>query len=201
MPRPSQLDQKRRELLPIVAQAFADLGYRRATTAELAARCGVQENILYRLWPGKKEMFIAAIGAVYDGSVDAWRRVLAGGGAGKSSASRLLAHEAANFGRFGHHRIVFAGLNEIDDREIRAALAAMYQRYHRFVCDHVLAHRDRAGTARASSSAPAEASALAWAIIGLGTVTSITKELGLLDDAARRRLMAKTGAMLLDARM
>ncbi|MFO0875708.1 MAG: TetR/AcrR family transcriptional regulator [Phycisphaerales bacterium] len=201
MPRPSQLDQKRRELLPIVARAFAELGYRRATTAELAARCGVQENILYRLWPGKKAMFIAAIGAVYDVSVDMWRRVLAGPGGGRSAAQRLLAHEAENFGRFGHHRIVFAGLNETDDRDIRAALAEMYQRYHRFVCDHVLAHRAQAGrAARSATSARAEASALAWALIGLGTVTSITRELGLLDDAARRRLMSRTGEMLLDGR-
>ena len=52
MPRPSKADERRRELLPLVAEAFSELGYRRATTAELAARCGVQENILYRLMAG-----------------------------------------------------------------------------------------------------------------------------------------------------
>ena len=56
MPRVSRLAEKRRELLPIVARAFADLGYRRTTTAALAGSCGVQENILYRLWPDKKAM-------------------------------------------------------------------------------------------------------------------------------------------------
>ena len=192
MPRPSQVDQKRRELLPIVARAFAELGYRRATTAELAARCGVQENILYRLWPDKKAMFIAAIGAVYEMSVEIWRQVLAGPSRGRSAASRLLAHESENLGRFGHHRIIFAGLNEIDDPQIRAAMADMYRRYLSFVRDHVLAHRGDAAAAQ-------DAESIAWAVIGLGTVATIAKELRLLDDAARRRLIATTGSILLDA--
>ena len=61
MPRPSQSNEKRRQLLPVVARTFAELGYRRVTTAELAKRCNVRENILYRLWPDKKAMFVAAI--------------------------------------------------------------------------------------------------------------------------------------------
>lgn len=38
MPRPSRREEQRKELLPILARAFADLGFRRATTAELARR-------------------------------------------------------------------------------------------------------------------------------------------------------------------
>ena len=65
MPRPNHSAQRRRELTPIVARTFAELGFRRTTTAELARRCGVRENVLYRLWPDKKAMFIAAIEYVY----------------------------------------------------------------------------------------------------------------------------------------
>ncbi len=193
MPRPSQLSEKRRDFLPIVAKAFAELGYRRATTAELADRCGVQQNILYRLWPGKKAMFIAAIGYVYDLSVEIWLRVLAKQGDGTSAAGRLLAYEAENLGKFGHHRIIFAGLNEIHDPEIRAALADMYRRYQLFVRDHIAEHRGKRNKAALD-----EAAHVAWAIIGLGTVTTITKELGLLDDAQRREAMSTVGAFLLD---
>ena len=49
MPRPDRSPDRRRELAPVLARAFAELGYRRATTAELAERCGVQEKALYRL--------------------------------------------------------------------------------------------------------------------------------------------------------
>lgn len=193
MPRPNRLHEQRRELLPVVAQTFAELGYRRTTSAELAARCGVRENILYRLWPTKKAMFIAAIGAVYELTVECWRGVLERPEDGGSAAHRLLEYEARHLGRSGQYRIIFAGLNETDDREIRAALADMYRRFHAFVRDRMLEHR---GGSKRSARAAAES--LAWAIVGLGTVTSITRELRLLDDAARRTLMTSIGGRLLD---
>ena len=66
MPRKNLHVEKRDELLPAMAQTFTELGYRRTTTAELSRRCRVQENILYRLWPSKKGMFLAAIDFVYE---------------------------------------------------------------------------------------------------------------------------------------
>ena len=54
-------DERRRKLLPLIADAFRELGYRRTTTAKLARRCRVQEQILYRLWKNKKTMFTEAI--------------------------------------------------------------------------------------------------------------------------------------------
>ena len=57
MARPNLSDARRRELIGTVATTFAELGYRRTTTANLAERCGVQEAILYRLWPDKRAMF------------------------------------------------------------------------------------------------------------------------------------------------
>lgn len=193
MPRPSRLPEKRRELLPIVARAFAELGYRRATTAELARRCGVQENVLYRLWPDKKAMFIAAIRYVYDLSVDIWLRLVGRPSEAGSAAERLLAYESTHHGEFGHYRIVFAGLSETDDPEVRAALADMYRRFQRFVREQIAAHRELSG--RVTGLDPALA---AWAVVGLGTVSNIARELGLVSDAQRRRLFTEVGRTLLD---
>lgn len=193
MPRTSQTREKRRELIPIVARTFAELGYRRTTTAELARRCGVQENILYRLWPDKKAMFIAAIGYVYESSVAIWARVLAEDDGRQTAAERLLAHEAEHYGEFGQHRIVFAGLSETDDPEIRAALADMYQRYQRFLREQVGAHR-----AQRPTTEPPDLVLAAWALVGLGTVASIGRELGLLGDRQQRRLIADIGRLLLE---
>jgi AcrR family transcriptional regulator len=192
MPRPSQIADKRRELLPIVAHTFAELGYRRTTTAELAQRCGVQENILYRLWPDKKAMFIAAIGHVYDLSIEIWRRLPAIHD-GQTSAERLLEYEARHHGELGLYRIVFAGLSETDDPQIRAALADMYARFHRFVHQQVSRHQ-----ARDAQTAPPIAGLAAWAFVGLGTVANIGQELGLLNDRQRRRLVAQIGRVLLE---
>ncbi|MEZ6193430.1 MAG: TetR/AcrR family transcriptional regulator [Phycisphaerales bacterium] len=76
MARPNLSKERRAELVPVLAQAFADLGYRRATTAELAERCGLRENQLYRLWPNKKAMFLASIDYLYEFSAETWRELL-----------------------------------------------------------------------------------------------------------------------------
>ena len=192
MARPNQTTERRKQLIPIVARTFAELGYRRATTAELARRCDVQENILYRLWPDKKAMFIAAIDYVYDLSVMLWQRLLCEGDGQSSAAQRLLAYESKHHGEFGHYRIVFAGLNETDDPDIRAALARMYKRYERFVQRQIAAHRGE-------EDGPLPPAALtAWAVIGLGTVANIVRELGLVSERRRVRLIGDVGRFLLD---
>jgi AcrR family transcriptional regulator len=182
-------------LLPIVAHAFAELGYRGATTAELARRCGVRENILYRLWPDKKAMFIAAIGYVYNLSVQIWGRLLDQAEASRTAAERLLAYEAQHHGEFGHYRIVFAGLSETNDPQVRVALARMYRRFQRFVREQIAAHR-RAAKQRGLP----DAALTAWAVVGLGTVSNIARELRLVSEAQRRRLFAQVGRTLLEGR-
>lgn len=194
MPRPNQTAERRRELLPIVARAFAELGYRRTTTAELAERCGVRENILYRLWPDKKAMFIASIDHVFRSAADTWREMLAAGADdGRSVAQRLLAFESRHHGEFGRYRIVFAGLSETDDPDIRGALRRMYVHFQRLVRREIAAHRGRRGSAGA-----ADVESAAWAIVGLGTVANITRELGLISGRQRQRLFAEAGRVLLD---
>lgn len=193
MPRPNRTNEQRKELIPVVTRAFAELGYRRATTAELARRCGVQENILYRLWPNKKGMFIAAIEHIYDRSLGFWEKVLIDNGDGRSAAERLLEYEAEYQGEHGISRIVFTGLSEADDPEVQAALVRMYSRYQSFITRRLLEHRP-AGTS------PTAAETDAWAIIGLGTITVIGRELSLLADADRRRLWKQAGALIMDGR-
>ncbi len=210
MARVSHANEKRRELLPVVAAAFAELGYRRTTTAELAQRCGVRENILYRLWTDKKAMFIAALGYVYDESVATWGRLLAGPAAERSPAERLLEYEAEHHGELGHYRLVFAGLSETDDPEIRAALADLYARFQQFVAEQIAAYRvatGRAGRSRETihrkARSPRQGAGVAplhaaWGVVGLGTVANIARELGLVSAAQRQALYASVGRLLLE---
>ena len=193
MPRPSQAHEKRKKLLPIVARAFAELGYRRATTAELAQRCEVRENILYRLWPTKKAMFIASIDYVYEQAAGTWQEVLSETDDRAGAAVRLLTHEAEHYGESGLHRIIFAGLSETDEPEIREALRKMYGRFHRFIRGQVVAHRNGGG----SKTLPDETIS-AWAMVGLGNVANISRELGLLTNRGRKKMFGEAGRLLLD---
>jgi AcrR family transcriptional regulator len=193
MARPSTLEDKRREFLPIVAGAFAELGYRRVTSAELAARCGVGENVLYRIWADKNAMFLAALEWVYIASERAWERLLVETPDGEGAFLRLLSYEAQHMGEQGLYRIVFAGLSEADDPRIRAGMRDLYGRFHAFVRRQVTAHRG-------SGSKPAlDAEIAAWAIVGLGTVANVGRELGLIGSERRRALLWNAGRLLAEA--
>jgi AcrR family transcriptional regulator len=194
MPRPSQADDRRKRLLPIVARAFAELGYRRTTTAELARRCQVRENVLYRLWRDKKAMFVASIEFVYALSAETWQGLLVEGDDGKRPAERLLQYESEHHGESGLQRLVFAGLSETNDPAIRQALRTMYRRFHRFIGEQISAFRD---DRRASQP---DVAMSAWAVIGLGTLASIVQELDLLKSGERKRFMADVGHLLVEGR-
>jgi AcrR family transcriptional regulator len=183
----------RDRLLPLVAATFAEFGYRRTTTAELAQRCTVRENVLYRIWPTKKAMFLDAISYVFDASLATWRKLLREREGDGDAATMLLDYEAAHHGEFGLYRIVFSGLGETDDPDIRAALQRMYCQFHTFLAE-VLAARDTAG------SRGEDGEAMAWALVGLGTVSSITRELGLLGGNRRRTMFAGIGRRILKDR-
>ncbi len=193
MARPSQTRERRKQLLPVIARTFAEFGYRRTTTAELAQRCEVRENILYRLWPDKKAMFVAAIEYVYQLSAETWAGLLRDEGSGGSAAERLLDYESEHHGELGLYRLVFAGLSEIDDPQIRGALQKMYGRFHRFIHRQIAAYR---GNGRQPS--PAGAELAAWAIVGLGTVANIGRELGLTTPRKHKRLIKEVGRLLLE---
>jgi AcrR family transcriptional regulator len=183
------------ELLPRIAQAFADSGYRRTTTAGLARRCSVQENALYRLWPDKKSMFTACIDYIYEVSRSAWLRLLEQTPEGISAAEHLLQYEAGHLGELGMYRIVFAGLSETDDPDIRRHLRLMYRRFQRFISRQVENHR-RAATERMRPGAEVAA----WAIVGLGMVAYVGRELDLLSAGERELLVREAGRLLLEGR-
>ena len=146
--------------------------------------------MLYRLWPDKKAMFVAVLDHVYDTSLAAWEKLLTATDE-RSAAERLLAYEATHHGEHGFHRLVFAGLSETDDPGIRDALAQLYVRYHEFIVRRLVEHRGGRDAGMAAS---------AWALIGLGTMTSIGRELGLLSAASRQRLWQDIGPVLLGKR-
>lgn len=191
MARPSQAREQSKKLLPIVCEVFSELGYRRTTTAELALRCNVQENILYRLWPNKKAMFLAAIDDIFRARADVWAEMLADRPAPEQAVTRIVDYESRHQGEFGFYRIVFTALAETDDDDIRVALVDMYQRFHQLVCRQVIAGR---GLSDPESGLPAEMAA--WGLLGLATISNIARELKLLPPRQRERMFASVANCL-----
>jgi len=193
MARPNQQDQRRRELIPVIAQTFARFGYARATTAELAAAVDLRENQLYRLWPNKKAMFLAAVDYLYDRQVVEWDPLLTADDPVQAMRD-VLENEARHRGETGLHRITFAGLGEADDPDIRKALASMYQRIHRYVTKAL----ERQQAARSGNVSPTglPPELAAWALISLGTQASMARELKLFTSKTQQSLIRDVGAQL-----
>jgi len=185
-------DDRRAELLPLIADVFKESGFRRATTKELAERCGLRENQLYRLWPDKKAMFLAAIEFVYAATAASWQRVMLDESLGRTAAERIFNHEVKHRGDHALYRITFAGLNEADDPEVRKALAGMYQRFVGTIAGVVEEHRQALGVD--SGIDPNQA---AWGLIGIGTISDITRALSLLSLGERSAMLSAIGAPLL----
>ena len=192
MPRPSQIDEQRKRLLPIVCQVFSELGYHRTTTAALAKRCKVRENILYRLWRDKKAMFLAAIDDIFQRRAETWGQILAERPTPEQAAKAMVAYEAKHQGEFGFYRVVFTALAEADDPEIREAITTMYRRFHEQIRKMIETNRE------GGKSPPGlSADATAWAMIGLATVSNITRELELLRPRQREDMFARTAKYLI----
>ena len=183
------------DFLPLIAAAFVEFGYRRTTTAELARRCDVRENELYRIWPSKKQMFLAALDYVYNVSVQQWQDQVSDDGR-QTAAEQILEHQARSRGDSALHRIVFSGLSEIDDPEIRTALAEHYRRFHEVLAGYIQDHRNCRGIENPTIGEQQTA----WALIGLASIFDIRGDLGLGSTRERRQLLKTVSESLLNSR-
>jgi AcrR family transcriptional regulator len=193
MSRPSQAEEQRKKLLPIVCQTFRDLGYRRTTTAELAKRCGVRVNILYRLWPDKKAMFLAAIEDIFRSRAEKWGELVVDLPDPARRVARLIAYETQHQSDFGFYRVIFTALAETDDHEMRETLIQMYRQFHTLVVQQI-------STGRASHPNGPPASDAAWGLIGLATISNIIVELNLLGPRQRAQMFTAVAKNLVGHR-
>lgn len=193
MPRSSTAEERRRKLLPLLAAAFGSLGYRRATTAELASRCDVQENTLYRLWPDKKAMFLAALDFLVLRRMDKWKAVIDKTPPDESHAVRLIELTGKDLGENGLYRIIFAALNETDDPDIKHALQRLYLRYQNRIEEEIVRHRKLTGARMV-----AQDEEVAWALIALVSFMNIVLDLELMNGRKRQQLFSAIASQLLN---
>jgi hypothetical protein len=132
---------------------------------------------------------------VFARSAGVWAELLRKDGREATAAERILAHEAEHHGEWGLYRILFAGLSETDDPEIHDRLRTTYLAFQQLVRDRIADHRK---SRRARTSPDPELAA--WAFLGLGTMTSIGRELDLLAAGSRKRLLREAGRLLLEGR-
>jgi AcrR family transcriptional regulator len=187
-------EKKKQILLPLIASSFTELGYRRATTSELARRCEVKEAILYRLWPGKKEMFLDSLDFIAENLLRVWKDQLSNAAKEKTAIESLLSYESKHFAELNNYLIIFTGLTEADDPDIKESLQRMYFRIHSSLVEYITLYKVQTGHATGLSTP-----ILAWALMGIGTMVTITKHLGMLAESERGQLLEQAGGALLQS--
>ncbi|QPF75667.1 TetR/AcrR family transcriptional regulator [Roseateles sp. DAIF2] len=65
-PASAKAEQRVRDILRVGREVFAELGYERATTTEIAQRLGVSEATVFTYFRGKRELCMRVIGDWYD---------------------------------------------------------------------------------------------------------------------------------------
>ncbi|MDG2013720.1 MAG: TetR/AcrR family transcriptional regulator [Pirellulaceae bacterium] len=182
------------DFLPLIADVFAECGYRRATTATLAKRCGVRENELYRIWPNKKSMFLDAIGFIFESVASSWAESIEQK-TDITAAQQLIDSQLHHRGDSRLHRIIFSGLNEVDDPDICRALRDLYLNFHKMISDYVRKHRQQHQLQSSLSD-----DTISWMMIGIGSIFDIQQELGQGTLDQRRKQLGQAANATLNIR-
>jgi AcrR family transcriptional regulator len=170
--------ERRRAVLDTACLVFAQKSYRGATTAEIAAACGISEPILYRHFGSKRELYLACLD-------EAWRRLRDCAGA-ETAGERIHEIADAYMRSRGPVRLIDLWIQALtvagEDEEIARALHDQIREVHGWFTDLI-----RAGQADGSIAADRDAVAEAWIFIAGGMLATMDGRLGgFLGDDLRR---------------
>lgn len=171
--------ERRQQLLSTAATVFAERGYARATTAELARAAHVTEPIIYRHFKSKKELFIALINRTGEETLRLWKQSLHNAPDPAERLRRLIGANpmVGDRGR-GGYRVIVQAMTEIADGDIRAALVHHLIALHEFVANEVIRAQDAGFVSKRFSP-----QITAWMLLHLGLGYGVLAPLGIPNHA------------------
>lgn len=130
--------RRREQLLDCAADLFAEMGYARATTAQLAKAAGVTEPIIYRHFDSKRDLFAALIERAGRETIELWEQDLADAKDPAERLRRLLADNpmVREKGRSAY-RVILQAITEVGDAVIHAALRNHIKGLHAFLVEEI----------------------------------------------------------------
>ena len=156
------------------ADLFARSGYARATTAELAKAAGVTEPIIYRHFNSKRDLFIALIERTAKQTLDHWSQRLADASDPAERLRRLIGdNPMVSSEGAGPYRVLLQAITEVQDEEIKAAIAQHFKNLHAFLSRELKRAQDERKVMRVFS-----ADLIAWTLIHVGLGYGVLVALG-----------------------
>lgn len=168
--------ERRRQLLHTASKLFAEGGYARTTTSQLAQAAGVTEPIIYRHFESKRDLFVALVEQTGERTLEIWNESLA---AAKDPAERLAILVGQNpMVSLGDeeaiaYRVILQSITEVEDEVIHKAVNDHFHALHDFLTGEV-ERAQKAGEVR--DRFPAEM--VAWMLIDMGLGYGVLQAMG-----------------------
>ncbi len=196
MPRARRLPApaRRRQILETARATFAEQGYEKTSTADLARAAGLSEAALYRHFAGKKELFLEVIRSTGPKLLDIWEDIAY---QVEDPVETLWAIGVHYYDHLRSHsanmKLQFRALSDADDPDVREALRANFAAFVDFVSDTL-----EEGKIRGIVRPDVNTRLVAWQFLGIGLMLDTLHLLG-FDDEIDRRGVEQWGRLYLDA--
>lgn len=166
---------RREQLLDCAADLFANSGYARATTSQLAKAAGVTEPIIYRHFDSKRDLFAALIERTGRETIGAWEQHLADAKDAAERLRRLIGDNpmVRDKGRSAY-RVILQAITEVEDPVIHAALRAHIRSLHAFLTEELVRAQEEHKVGSRFS-----AEIMAWLLIHAGLGYGVLSAMGI----------------------
>lgn len=169
---------RREQILDAAIEVFARTGFRDAATSSIAARLDVSEPTLFRHFPTKRALYLAAIDRSAEVLIAHWRGLAADAGGPMAALLEMGRWYFAELQRDSRHLLLrFRSYGEANDPEVGERVRARFREVFAFVRELYDAARD-AGEIAADTDTRAHT----WLFMAIGTLLDGTQILGLRDD-------------------
>jgi AcrR family transcriptional regulator len=167
--------ERRAQILDAAIDLFARTGFRDASTAALAARLGLSEPALYRHFPSKRALYIAALDRSASVLLGEWRTIAS---AAASPLDALLEVGRWYFDQLarepGHLLLRFRSFAHPDDEAIAARV-----RHHFMEAFHFVHGLHESARSRGQIAPTADTRAHTWVFMAVGALLDATEIMGL----------------------
>ncbi|MEL7484670.1 MAG: helix-turn-helix domain-containing protein [Planctomycetota bacterium] len=170
-------EARRAQLLDVAAGLFADRGYARSTTAEIAKAAGVTEPVIYRHFESKRDLFVALVEQTAEQTLSIWREKMdAAGDPAERLAILLGSNPMTSLGddEAVRYRIILQAITETGDSEIHKAVVNHFKSMHAFMETEVEAAQK---AKKVSSRVPADM--IAWILIDIALGFGVLEAMGI----------------------
>jgi AcrR family transcriptional regulator len=169
---------RRENIVDAAIAVFARVGYREAATAAIAAELEISEPTIFRHFPTKRALYLAAVDRSAELTIQRWREIAA---ASSSPLGALMEMGRWYFGELQrdsqHLRLRFRSYSEANDPEVAERVRGHLRAAYDFVAD-LYERARRAGEIAADTDVRAHT----WLFVAVGTLLDVTQILGLRGD-------------------